>query len=201
MRSHPECSRDEIFQRLLDGGIDRRVAAQLVVLLPQAYGRVGLAGCGVLFSNQYVCLDETGNPCRKGWLDDLPLWKEAIAFARQEVSNGASGDALLAIAGRSAEISSINKALRDGKELQNLVCSPTVSIWPEFLSSVNSGPIAEQKLRWWQIWPWFERSLPSNYSRAEKGIATGAFGAAILVGLLAIGVVGYYALSLWRASH
>ena len=201
MGSHPDWPTEEIFQRLLNSGIDRPVAVQLIVLLPHAYGRVGLDGCGILFSNEYICLEEGAKPGRKGWLDDLPLWREAIAFARQEVSNGASADALLAIAGRSAEINSINKALHGGKKLQTLVCGPTVSLWPEFASSLNSGPAAEQKLRWWQIWTWFERSLPSNYSRAEKGIATGAFGAAIVVGLLAMGVVGYYGISLWRASR
>src|SRR5437764_1101089 len=184
MRSHSECSAEEIFQRLLDGGIDRRVAVQLVILLPHAYGRAELDGCGVLFSNEYICLDEGAEPCRKGWLDDLPLWREAIAFARQEVSNGVSGEALLAVAGRSAEINAINKAFHNGKKVQNLVCGPMVSLWPEFAASLDSGQVAERKLRWWQIWTWFERSLPSNYSRAEKGIATGVFGAAILAGLL-----------------
>jgi hypothetical protein len=201
MRSHPEYSGEEIFHRLLEAGLDRPVAVQLIVLLPDAYARVGLDGCGVLFSNEYLCLGEGGVPCRQGWLDDLPVWREAIAFARQEVTNGASGDALLAVAGRSARITSINKALHDGKKLRNLVCSPTVSLWPEFAASLTSGKVAEQKLPWWRIRTWFERSLPGNYSRAEKGMAAAAIGAAILVGLFAIGLVAYYAISAWRAAR
>ena len=51
MRSNPKCAAREMFQLLLDSGIDRPVAAQLLVLVPHAYGRVGLDGCGVLFSD------------------------------------------------------------------------------------------------------------------------------------------------------
>jgi hypothetical protein len=201
MRSHPECDGAEIFQRLLAHGIERPMAAQLVIILPYAYARVGLAGCGVMFSNEYICLAEGAEPCRQGCLDDLPLWREAIAFARHEVANGAGGDALLAVAGRSAQVNSINKALHDGKKLQHLVLGPTVSLWPEFAASLDWGPIAEQKLPWWRLWTRFERALPSNYSRVEKGIAAGAFSAAILVGSFAIGAVAYYAILLWRAAR
>jgi hypothetical protein len=198
MRSHRQSSEGEIFQLLLDRGIDRPIAVQLVTLLPIAYGRVVLAGSGVLFSDTYLCLDEGGEPGAASRLDGVPLWTEAVAFAKHEVSSEVAGEALLAIAGRSSEVDAINKALHDGKKLQNLRCFPPLFPWPDFASSVGSGR-AVKKSRWrWQLWEGQEM-LP--LSRGERVMARVAMAIAILVGLLAIGVVGYYAISLWRASH
>src|SRR4051794_27088093 len=114
MRSHRQASESEIFQLLLDSGIDRPMAAQLVTLLPIAYGRVVLAGSGVLFSDTYLCLGEGGEPGSASRLDGVPLWTEAVAFAKHEAASELESEALFAIAGRSPEVNVINKALHDG---------------------------------------------------------------------------------------
>jgi hypothetical protein len=46
------------------------------------------------------------------------------------------------------------------------------------------------------------RDFPASPNvRRERFIVRSAVGAAVLVGLLAIGVIVYYAIDLWRASH
>ncbi len=197
-RSNPDSPDREIFNRLLESGIERQEATRLIVLLPLAYGRVMLSdNKGVLFSDTYICKGDHGKPDRESRLDTLPLWKEAINFAMND------GEPFFAIAGRSPEISVVNAALQDGIKLEklNLVLSPPVILWADFGLFTGSDGDANKSQYLWQIWSSFERMLPNDYSRTEKMIAAMAMGTAILVGLIAIGVVGYYAISLWLASH
>jgi len=183
-RANPDASNDEIFCRFIDGGIERSVAAQLIVLLPLAYGRVSLSNSGVLFSDTYIGEVEPSQDRRESRLGSLPLWTEAVAFARHEASRGVAGQAFFTIASRSAEVRAINAALHDEKKLQNLVCRPTVILWSSFDSSAGCS----------------ER-VTSGSARTEKVILAVVVGIAVLVGLLAIGAVVYEVISLVRASH
>jgi hypothetical protein len=152
IRSYQNSSDEEILEALIANGIKRYVAVQLVTLLPLAYGRAGLASAGVRFSDYYICMGQNGRPGRECKLNSLAVWNESIAFARKEISSGATADAVLAIAGRSPETNAINQALHGGEKLEDLVISPPAFIWPEFDSSAHADLCSKATRRWWQFW-------------------------------------------------
>ncbi len=139
-RANPDASEDEILNRVVDSGIERPMATQVVALLPIAYGRVMLSDDGVPFSDKYICLGDQGRAERRGRLDALPLWPEVISCARGD------GEPFFPIASRSCEIRIANEALHDGKNLRNLVWSPPVFLWPVDSFVGSSGR------PWWQFW-------------------------------------------------
>jgi hypothetical protein len=179
-RTHPNSSDDEILDLVVESGVERAMATQLVALLPLAYGRVMLSDSGSAFSNTYICVGEKGKADRKGNLNTLPLWAEAISFAKQD------GEPSFPIASRSAEVRAANEALHNGSKLQNLVWSPPVFLWP--VDSFAGSGEGSSKQRGW---------LPAhNGTPAEKVVTV----IAILIGLTIFSVVVYYAISLLRAS-
>lgn len=52
-RSYPDADADEILNRIMETGVERRMAVQLVLLVPLAYGHVLRSDTGVLFANAY----------------------------------------------------------------------------------------------------------------------------------------------------
>ena len=129
---------DDILKRVIDTEVDRSLAMQAVALLPLAYGRVMLSDDSVPFSETYVCLGENGKNQRTGKLEALPVWPEAIDFARHDC------EPFLPIASRSSEIRVANEALKDGKKLEKLIWSPPVFVWP-----IDS--FGRSNRRWWQF--------------------------------------------------
>ncbi len=189
LRANPNASDDEILDLVIANGIERPLAMQLVALLPLAYGRVMLSDTVGSFSDTYICVGEEGQSERKGSLDTLPLWREAINFARQDQ------EPFLPIAGRSCEIRTANAALRDGTKLQNLVWGPPVFLWPVD-SFPGSGRVETKAARWWrQMW---NAPAAHSLSRSELTIARCAMVVAIFAGLLAVGVLVYYVIAILR---
>jgi hypothetical protein len=182
-RANPHLDADEILQLLMDTGVERNLAIQLVALLPLAYGRVLLADTGALFPGTYLCLGKG-----KGRLDGLPLWGEAIAFAQNDP------EPFFPLASRSPEVKVADRALREGKKLDSLVWGPPAFLWPiEPVPGLGEGAKPPNWLR--QIW-----DEPAIYSvpRRERTLARMATIIGILVALFAVGLVAYYALGLLR---
>lgn len=152
IRSHLNAPEADLLEALLAHGINRPVAVQLIMLVPLAYGRAGLANSGVRFSDYFICMGPNGRPKRECKLNSLAVWNESIAFARKEIDSGACGAAALAIAGRSPETNAINQALHGGEKIEDLVISPPVFIWPEFNSSVHADLSSKAPRRWWHFW-------------------------------------------------
>jgi len=185
-RANPHLDADEILQLIIDTGVERRLAIQLVALLPLAYGRVLLSDTGALFPGTYLCLGTPG----KGRLDALPLWSEALTFAQNDA------EPFFPIASRSPEVRAANRALRDGKKLDSLVWAPPAFLWPiEPIPGTEGGASRPHWLR--QMW-----DEPAIYSvpRRERTLARIAMVVGILVALFAVGLVAYYALDLLRGS-
>ena len=183
-RVNPDLDEDEILERMISGGIDGQIASQLVVLLPLAYGREVLSDTGVLFSDFYVYLNEPG----RGRLSALPLWAEAVEFAKQDP------EAAFSIASRSPEIRAANEALKDGQTLDTLVWGPVAFRWRFEQIPGLEGSV--KKPSWWrQIW-----DAPALHSvrPGERRLARIAMVIGILAGLVAVGVVGYYAMMVLR---
>jgi hypothetical protein len=138
-RANPETPDDAILEKVIATGVDRALAAQIVALLPIAYGRMVFSNDSVPFSDYYICLRENGKPGRTGRLARLPVWPAALDFAAHD------GDPPFPIASRSPELRVANEALKDGKKLQSLVWSPPVFLWP-----IDS--YRDSKKLWWQFW-------------------------------------------------
>jgi len=192
-RTHPDASEEEILNRLLERGMDRLVATQLIGLLPLAYGRVLLSDNQCMqFADTYIHPGDHSHAAREIRLDSLPLWTDAIRFARRD------GEPFIGIASRSPEVRAINAALLDGKKIETLLCSPPVFLWPEFSMPVGSGIVAEKSRGWRQIW-----QAPAEHPLSWGDLTTArvAMVLAVLVGLVAIGAVGYYAFTLWQAAR
>ena len=124
----------------------------MVMLLPLAYGRVGLGDCGVTFSSKFVCADEKGDVVYEGSLSGLSLWNKLVTFVASQVATGGHGEAVSTIAARSPEIDAINKALHDGQRLEGLVVGPPVFRWSESCMAVTTGNKFAERQPWWRIW-------------------------------------------------
>ena len=180
-RSHPDAEDDEILKLIMDVGTERPLAIQLLLLVPLAYGRVMLSDDDLLFSNTYRTLE----PRQQGRLDALPLWAEALEFAKQD------REPSFPIASRSAEFRAANAALCDGERIENLIFGPPVFPWPiEPLPRSPGNPKTPGWLR--QIW---DQPAHHSMSRRTRTAARVAMVIAILVGLSAIGAVAYYGIS------
>jgi hypothetical protein len=107
-RSHPDAESDEILQHIMDAGIEQRLAIQLLLFVPLAYGRVMFSDKDIVFSNIYLCLGKPG----KGRLDALPLWPEALDFAKHDP------EPFFPIASRSLEVQVANEVLLQGKKMK-----------------------------------------------------------------------------------
>lgn len=184
-RSNPDLDEDELLERLIESGIERKMAIQLIALLPLAYGREVLSDTGVLFSDFYVYLNEPG----RGRLTSLPLWAEVVEFAKQDP------EAAFPIASRSPEIRAANEGLNDGQTLDTLVWGPAAFLWP--FEPIPGLEATARKPSWWrQIWdaPALHSVTPGQRTLARIAMVIG-----VLVGLFAACLVAYYGISLLRA--
>lgn len=130
-RSSPELTDEEVYQVLVAKGIERRLAARLVEMLPAAYCRVILEPTGARFTDTFQRSRKDGTTPAPVPLASEPVWKAALAYARREITQGLSRDDKLRLAGRSVEFRTANDLLKQGSKLQNIVFAPAVYEWPE----------------------------------------------------------------------
>jgi hypothetical protein len=136
----------------------------------------------LLFSDFYVYVNEPG----RGRLSALPLWAMVVDFAKQDP------DAAFPIASRSPEIRAANEGLNDGQTLDTLVWGPAAFLWP--FEPIPGLEVTARKPSWWrQIW-----DAPALHSvrPGERRLARIAMVIGILAGLVTVGVVGYYTITL-----
>jgi hypothetical protein len=130
-RESPELDDESAFRALVDGGMERPIAARMVEFLPIAYCRVLLLNSGVQFSNSFV---RAASPLKIQSLSCEPVWIPFLAYAESEIRGGTARREMLMIAGRSAEFHAINQMLNQGAELKNVTLTTISLLWPE------SGP-------------------------------------------------------------
>ncbi len=130
-RSSPGLTDEEVYQVLVSKGIERRLAARLVELLPAAYCRVILEPTGARFPDTFQRSRKDGTTPAPVPLASEPVWKAVLEYARREITQGLSRDDKLRLAGRSAEFRTANDLLKRGSKLQNIVFAPAVYQWPE----------------------------------------------------------------------
>jgi hypothetical protein len=132
----------EIFQNLVNSGIERRRAARLVEFLPMVYCRILLSDSGARFAKSFRRPLPDGGLSAETPFSAEPIWEAALAFAKAEVEHGLLKKDLLFLAGRSAEFDAANQLLQKGSELRNVVFSVPVLNWPE--NGADSDPQAQR---------------------------------------------------------
>ena len=137
MRSAPSSGDVEIYGMLVADGLKPAVAARLVEFLPMAYCRLLLKDSGVRFPNTFQRKQANGKISSERLLSSEPVWKAAIAFARDESERGISRGDLLAVAARSAEFQVVNQMLNQGSNLRDIALTPALLMWQE------AGPSGE----------------------------------------------------------
>lgn len=148
-RSSTEMDDEQVHRALVGAGIDRKLAARLVELVPMAYCRVLLAGTGARFPETFQRYRDDGTTTPATPLASEPVWVAALDFATQEFERGLSRDDKLKVAGRSAEFRAANELLHKGSKLENLGFTPPVFMWPE--EGPGSDPPVPRK-PWWRVW-------------------------------------------------
>jgi hypothetical protein len=133
LRSSPVGGESEIFQKLVEIGIERRCAARLVVFIPMAYCRVLLSAKGVQFSNSFRQRLPDGTLSSEELLSSDPFWEPVLTFAKADVQRGIAKEDLLLLAGRSAEFDAANQLLKRGSKLEDIAFTAAVLNW-------GSGP-------------------------------------------------------------
>src|SRR5215831_3446965 len=119
------------YTNFLAAGVECVVASRLVEFLPLAYSRLILSESGVRFCDRFQRKLADGSLSAERPLDSEPLWAEIVSFARSEKHSGITGDALLAVAGRSSEFEAVNQLANRGSKLRDIALTSTVFQWPE----------------------------------------------------------------------
>ncbi len=128
--SSPSLNDDEVFERLVAEGVERKLAASLLAFIPMVYVRIMLEKSKVHFPDYYEQELLTGERETRP-LSSEAVWGQLYNFARSQITQGISSQDLLNIAGRSAEFDAINQALNQGYELEDGVLGPCVVPWRE----------------------------------------------------------------------
>jgi hypothetical protein len=136
-RNSPAAGENEIFQKLVKNGIDRRCAARLAVFILVAYCRMLLSASGVQFSNNFRQRLPDGSLSSEALLSAEPFWEQVLGFAKAHLERGISKEDLLLLAGRSAEFAAANQLLNRGSKLEDMAFTAAV------LDRGENGPDSE----------------------------------------------------------
>ncbi|MCC6538969.1 MAG: hypothetical protein IT162_15550 [Bryobacterales bacterium] len=132
-------------------GIDRRTAARMVEFIPMAFCRVFLEHTGAEFAGTF----RRGSPQAPS--RDLltePVWRAALAYAREEVRRGVTEEDVLALAGRSAEFNVASQLMTGDTKLSEIRFTEPLLMWPEEGPDTAAAPAAAGggNKPWWRFW-------------------------------------------------
>jgi hypothetical protein len=112
--ANPDCDQPDLYERLIDGGIDESIADRSLALVPIAFGRVLLQGMNITFSEVATAFHpETGRERRFRLVDDW-VFSEASKLAAQSKLYAMSPEEFQAVAFRSAEVQVISQVMEAG---------------------------------------------------------------------------------------
>src|SRR5579883_980906 len=116
---------DEMFRSLTAGGMSIALAEKLIGFVPMAYCYAVLRESGVTFPQTFRRRLANGNLSDPYDLKSEPVWNAAVAFAMGELERRVSYDEIIWVAGRSAEMQTINNQMNRGLELHQIVLIPS----------------------------------------------------------------------------
>lgn len=136
-----------LIQNLISQGIDEKTAGDLVDFIPIAFTRVGLDHLNIDFQDYVQYVDKIGRVKEKRKLIDIPIYAEAVRFAKEDAGLFVDNEEFLTIESYSAEFKVINDMLNKGSRIEDLVISPVT-----MLAGSNVIEDSEENKSWWQIW-------------------------------------------------
>ncbi len=146
-RDNPRKDEEFLIQNLVNQGIDKKAAGDLVDFIPIAFTRVGLEPLNVNFQDFVQFVDKKGNIVEKKKLLDIPIYIEAVRFAKEDAGLFIDNDEFLTIESYNAEFKVINDMLNKGSRIEDLVISPVT-----MLAGNDVIKDSEENKSWWQIW-------------------------------------------------
>lgn len=146
-RDNPQAEETTLIMNLVNQEIDELTASSIVDFIPIAFTRVGLEHLNIKFQDYFQCVDRKGNVLKKTKLLDIPIYAEALRFAKEDSGMFLDNDEFLAIESYNAEFKAINNALNQGSKIEDLVISPVT-----MLSENSIENDLKEKKSWWQVW-------------------------------------------------
>lgn len=140
----------ELYETLVLGGTDKRMAARLVEFLPMVYCRIVFQG-SAQFADTYQRVLPTGDHTEMRELSSEPVWNAVMAYGRKEVESGITEQQILAVAEHGSEYQVATELIRNGSKLEEIRFTPARFLWPEDGPSLatavgsagrDSGPFA-----------------------------------------------------------
>jgi hypothetical protein len=134
-------------------GFDKSLATDLVEFLPLAFARASLEGRGVKFAEYYVRVDGQKRERARKKLIEQPVYREALGLVLDVKRQGT--DVFMAIASRSPELPTINRALQGGSRPEQVKLPPPTLLWSddrEQPSKPAQPKRAKRAKAWWQFW-------------------------------------------------
>jgi hypothetical protein len=138
---------------LLSAGFSKSQARELVEFLPLAFARASLEGKGIQFTEYYVRIDDKKRERTRRKLIEQAVYREALGLVLDVKRQGT--EVLMAIAGRSPELTDINRALQGGSRPEQVRLGPPKLPWSEEAekpSKPAKPKLAKAKKAWWQFW-------------------------------------------------
>jgi hypothetical protein len=140
---------------MIDDGFTHPVADRTYKFTQIAWGRVLLERMGIRFAPNYFCFNKHGEIIESGLLSDQPYFQAAMRLAVRHPTAWIPNLAVM-----SAEVSTVNRALKSGSKPEDLVTSP-----PGLFMEVPT-PAGIEKARlemskqsentpkkpWWRFW-------------------------------------------------
>lgn len=159
-----ELNEDAIHERMARAGLSGALAGRTYKFMQIACGRAFLAGLGVTFPPDYLCVDADGKVIESGVLEREP----SFVAAQRLIGSTLSRPGLARFALMSADVGVVNQALQNGSQPQNLILAPPVlfleppnapgleaaqRITSERLERHRQPSDSKKPLRpWWRFW-------------------------------------------------
>ncbi|QDU95616.1 hypothetical protein [Lignipirellula cremea] len=110
----------EIYEAMEEQGFPEPVAIHAYKFTQTAWARAVLYSMGVRFDNEYIWFDADGEAVRAGLIEEEPYYLAAVGL----VEKYAHKPAFSLLVQMSAEANTVDAALQDGSEAENLVLGP-----------------------------------------------------------------------------
>jgi len=143
---NPNAGLDELAEIIRARGVNAEETECLLAFVPMAFAHVLLSPPVRVAEGFELRNTETGRAAR-GVLKDEVFYSIAIAMARDLLSaDEHSRRLVLAVASASAELDAVNRMVKGGSDIANIVLTEPV------LFRIPTEHLAKRQKPWWQLW-------------------------------------------------
>jgi len=152
-QANQQASLWDIRDRLVEAGVPRALATDLIEFLPLALSRAVLQGMGIGSKDYYIRMLPSGEALSPKKLVDEPVFREGLGMAGEIRRGGEAG--FLAVLLCSSEFTAVNDALNAGSKPENLDHAPQIIMARDDDTRTFDPPseIAVKPAKaWWRFW-------------------------------------------------